>query len=229
MKDRKELLQLCSRYGISIENGLVLVDREMVEASEVNLIKALMKKRCEDIDEISLAECYTEVFKRNGIITSFEFTEGEEGIPVMLLKMADGETGFTMAGLFYLMDFTNEISFTGYINLIEHFMTHNLERFLEAKKELDAKLQKAKEETFVWNRKKMLLLREQSGAGMKDCMKALTEAGGDIDIAYEYLKLLSQPVVRKIMVKGEFRPWQDEDYLAEARKVVREEYDKKEV
>lgn len=76
------------------------------------------------------------------------------------------------------------------------------------------------------NKEDFLKLRERTGAGMNSCKLALEEADGDIDIAYEYLRLLSQPVARYKMKDGVKMRWEKDDYLKAASIIVKSQNSK---
>ena len=44
---------------------------------------------------------------------------------------------------------------------------------------------------------KVMKLRDRTGCGIMDCKSALIETDGDIDVAQELLRLMSQAVSRK--------------------------------
>ena len=67
----------------------------------------------------------------------------------------------------------------------------------------------------------VMALRAKSGAGMLDCRRALELAEGDTDIAYEFLRLLSQPVARYKFRDNAKVSWTTEDYLDEATRYVK--------
>lgn len=72
------------------------------------------------------------------------------------------------------------------------------------------------------DKEKVIELRSRTGAGMMDCKKALMECHEDIDVAYEYLRIMSQPVARYCMIDGQKTPWKRDDYLQETKRRVAE-------
>ncbi len=62
-------------------------------------------------------------------------------------------------------------------------------------------------------------LRERSGSGMMICNKAIELCQGNVNVAYEFVKLKGQAVCRR---KANGERWTDEDYLSEAKKIAKE-------
>jgi hypothetical protein len=54
-------------------------------------------------------------------------------------------------------------------------------------------------------------------------MRALDVCDGNIDVAFEYLKLRSQPLVRKKLTADGYAPWDTEDYVNAAKLAVNKE------
>lgn len=73
------------------------------------------------------------------------------------------------------------------------------------------------------DKEKVMELRNRTGAGMMDCKKALMECQDDIDVAYEYSRIMSQPVARFRKIDGQKVHWKRDDYLKEAQKLARGE------
>ncbi len=65
-------------------------------------------------------------------------------------------------------------------------------------------------------------LRKMTGMDMKACRQAFITCGQDINLAYEYLKLKSQAVIRYKNVDGRKVPYTDSDYLALAKNKIGE-------
>ena len=69
---------------------------------------------------------------------------------------------------------------------------------------------------------KVMKLRDRTGCGIMDCKEALIETDGDIDVAQELLRLMSQAVSRRKNVDGVLFKWNVDDYLKEAYRIVDE-------
>lgn len=66
-------------------------------------------------------------------------------------------------------------------------------------------------------KKQVAALREKSNAGLQDCKQAM-EKCEDFDVAYEYLRMRGQAVLRRKRNEfGELVRWTDEDYIEQAR------------
>lgn len=65
-------------------------------------------------------------------------------------------------------------------------------------------------------------LRNKSGDCISRCKHALEVAEGDMDVAYEYLRLTMQALCRRKIVNGVLVAWQEEDYVRQAYKDVAE-------
>lgn len=65
-------------------------------------------------------------------------------------------------------------------------------------------------------------LQEETGEGIGNCSKALTLTGDDFDVAKEFLRLRSQAFSRRKRENGVLVSWEVEDYLREARRIVKE-------
>lgn len=68
----------------------------------------------------------------------------------------------------------------------------------------------------------VIKLRNRSGDGIGRCKHALEVAEGDMDVAYEYLRLTMQALCRRKLVNGVFVAWEEEDYVRQAYKDVAE-------
>lgn len=69
------------------------------------------------------------------------------------------------------------------------------------------------------NLRSVKTLKRETGAGMRYCKRALELTNDDIEVAKAYIRLKSQAVSLKKMVKGgHMVPWDDADYLRAAYK-----------
>lgn len=59
-----------------------------------------------------------------------------------------------------------------------------------------------------------------TGLNLFICKKAFELCNNDENVAYEYLRLKSQPVVRCKFVKSKKVRWSEEDYLKEAKRLA---------
>lgn len=59
-------------------------------------------------------------------------------------------------------------------------------------------------------------LARSTGCSVVDCSRALKVCDDKEGVAAEYLKLKSQPLVRKKLVKGRWVSWSEKDYVKEA-------------
>lgn len=66
---------------------------------------------------------------------------------------------------------------------------------------------------------KVKYLFEITGCGLLNCKKALEVCGGDIPVAYEFLRLKSQPVVRYKQIGSEKIRWSEQDYINRAKEI----------
>ena len=60
-------------------------------------------------------------------------------------------------------------------------------------------------------------LKYETGAGIRDCKMALEKCDYNYNIAYKYLRLISDGVARWKIVDGQRVKWTDEDYIKCAR------------
>lgn len=61
--------------------------------------------------------------------------------------------------------------------------------------------------------KDVIKLQTLTGAGRYDCKKALAKCNNDINVAYYYLRIISDCVCRHKIVNGKKVLWTDEDYI----------------
>lgn len=61
-------------------------------------------------------------------------------------------------------------------------------------------------------------LARSTGCSVVDCSRALKACDDKEGVAVEYLKLKSQPLVRKKIVNGKWVDWSEKDYVKEAKK-----------
>lgn len=132
---KEELFSLCENLGIDFKEHYgkrnFYIDGEVLEVNEKNMIKALLRLGRKEVNEITYAECFLDIFKKEGIETSLEFGESDSCEKTMVLKMRD-INGIELQGN-YILPSEDDRKMPAVIRNIEYFMYHSLRRFLKVR------------------------------------------------------------------------------------------------